>query len=419
MWTDLEPALERYAEVCVRVGVGLRKGQRLVVRAPVESAPFTRLAVAAAYRAGARLVQVLWTDDAVDLARFRLAPRDSFDELPTAVPDALLRSGERADAVLAVHAADPTLLKDQDPALVAKTERARQAYLLPFSKKISGKEVNWCVVAAAIPSWAAHVFPDLPEASATRRLWDEILKSCRIDRPDPVAAWEAHIADLAARRELLDRKQYAALRFRGPGTDLTVGLPERHHWLGGRSETVGTRIPFVANLPTEEVFTTPHKDRVDGVVRATKPLAHAGKLVDGFEMRFERGRVVHVRAEKNQAVLEKLIETDEGAARLGEVALVPHGSPISASGILFYDTLFDENASCHVALGRSYRICVAGGEGMSDEEFARAGGNDSLTHVDFMIGGERVDVDAVGKDGSTEPLMRAGEWTSAAVPARV
>jgi aminopeptidase len=416
MAMSFEQALERYADVAVRVGVGLQRGQRLVVRAPVETATFARLLVASAYRAGARMVDVLWTDDLVDLARFRFAPRDSFDEFPTAVPDALLKGAERGDAVIGVHASDPTLLKDQDPELVAKTEKARQAYLLPFSKRISGKEVNWCVVSAAIPSWAAQVFPDMPPLDAMKRLWEEIFKTCRIDRPDPVAAWESHIADLARRREALDRKQYAALRFRGPGTDLTVGLP-RHHWLGGRSETVRTKIPFVANVPTEEVFTTPHKDKVDGVVRATKPLSHAGKLVEGFELRFERGRVTSVRAEKNQAVLEKLLETDEGAKHLGEVALVPHGSPISKSGILFYNTLFDENASCHVALGRSYRICVAGGENMSDEEFARAGGNDSLAHVDFMIGSGETDVDGVTQDGAVEALMRAGEWVSADVAA--
>ena len=416
MSSSFDQSMERYADVAVRIGVGLQKGQRLAVRASVEAAPFVRLVVTAAYRAGARLVEVLWTDDTVDLARFRLAPRGSFDELPTAIPDALLKSGERADAFLAVYASDPSLLKDQDSGLVAKTDRLRQTYLLPFSKRVTGKELNWCVVAAAIPSWARHVFPDLGPQEATQRLWEEIFRTCRVDLPDPVAAWEAHINDLQRRCEQLDAKQYAALHFRGPGTDLTVGMPDRHHWLGGRTNTVRTNIPFVANVPTEEVFSTPHKDKVEGVVRATKPLSYLGKVVEGFELRFERGRVVSVRADKNQAVLEKLIETDEGAKHLGEVALVPHGSPISKSGILFYNTLFDENASCHVALGRSYRICVAGGENMSDEEFAQAGGNDSLAHVDFMIGSERTDIDAVAKDGSVEALMRAGEWVSAAVP---
>ena len=415
MAMTFEESLRKYADVVVRVGVGLRAGQRLMVRAPVEAAPFVRETVTAAYRAGARLVEVLWSDDAVDLARFALAPRDSFDELPTAIPDALLKGGERGDAVLSVYAADPKLLEGQDSTLVSRVERARSAYVLPFSRKISGKELNWCVVACAIPSWAARVFPAAGDG-AVARLWEEIFRTCRVDRPDPVRAWEEHVADLARRRAFLEQKQYAALRFRGPGTDLTVGLPGRHVWMGGRSETGATKIPFVANLPTEEVFTTPHRERVDGVVRATKPLGYTGSLIEDFELRFEKGRAVGVKAARNEAVLRKLVETDDGAARLGEVALVPHGSPISASGILFYNTLFDENASCHVALGRSYRVCVAGGDAMSDEEFARAGGNESLVHVDFMIGSGEMDVDGLAKDGRSEPVMRAGEWAEAAVP---
>jgi aminopeptidase len=323
MSLSFEQSLERYADVAVRIGVGLQKGQRLVVRSSVEAAPFARLVVAAAYRAGARLVEMLWTDDAVDLARFRLAPRDSFDELATAIPDALLKSGERADAFLAIYASDPSLLKDQDSALVAKIDRARQVYLLPFSKRVTGKELNWCVVAAAIPSWAGQVFPDMGSEDATRRLWEEIFRTCRIDRPDPAANWEAHIADLQHRCDLLEAKQYAALRFRGPGTDLTVGMPDRHHWLGGRTHTVRTNIPFVANIPTEEVFSTPHKDKVDGVVRATKPLSYLGKVVEGFELRFERGRVVSVRGTRIRRA-GKLLD-GRGREALGEVALVPHG----------------------------------------------------------------------------------------------
>ncbi len=416
MNSSLEKSLQKYADVAVRIGVGLRPGQRLTVRTSVEAAPFVREVVRAAYAAGARLVEVLWTDDPVERARFSLAPPDSFDEFPTAVPDALLKAGERGDAILSVHATDPKNLEGLDPARIAKNERARQTYLLPFSHRITGKELNWCVVAASIPAWAERVFPAEGEG-ATTRLWQEIFRTCRIDRPDPVRAWEDHIVDLAARSGFLNRKQYGALRFRGPGTDLTVGLPERHVWVGGRSETVGTGIPFVANLPTEEVFTTPHRERVDGVVRATKPLAYMGSLIEDFELHFERGRVTKLKAARNEDVLRKLVETDEGASRLGEVALVPNGSPISASGILFYNTLFDENASSHVALGRSYRTCMEDTDGIPDEEFVRRGGNESLAHVDFMIGSGAMDVDGVTRDGAAEPVMRAGEWVQAAAPA--
>lgn len=411
---SFEQNLERYADLVVRIGVGLRSGQRLTIRAPVETAPLARVLVQAAYRSGARLVEVLWTDDAVNLARFQYAPRDSFNELPASVADALLRAGERGDAVLSVYATDPTLLKDQDPALVAKTERAMQTYLRPFSNRITSKELNWCVLSVPIPSWAGQVFPDETPEKAVEKLWGEIFRVCRIDRPDPVVAWEEHLKGLTERRELLNRKQYGALRFRGPGTDLTIGLPENHVWMGGRSETVGEKIPFVANLPTEEVFCTPHRDRVDGVVRATKPLSHAGALIDGFELRFEKGKVVGLKAEKNEPVLRELVETDEGSARLGEVALVTHSSPISSSGILFFNTLYDENAASHIALGRSYRSCIEGGEAKSDEEFAAAGGNDSLVHVDFMIGSGAMDVDGVTAEGAAEPLMRQGEWADGA-----
>jgi aminopeptidase len=297
MSTTFEQSLEKYADVCVRVGVGLEKGQRLMVRASVEAAPLVRQVAAAAYRAGARMVEIIWADDMVDLARFQFAPRDSFEELPTGLLDAMLKAGERHDGFLAIAAANPTLLKDQDPELVAKAEKARQIYLLPFSRKVTGKQLNWCVAAAAIPSWAAQVFPGMPADASMAKLWQEIFTTCRVDRPDPVAAWAAHTADLDRRCEYLHSKRFAALRFRGPGTDLTVGMPDEHRWVGGRTETTGSKIPFVANLPTEEVFSMPHKDRVDGVVRASKPLSYGGKLVEGFELRFERGKVTSVRAE--------------------------------------------------------------------------------------------------------------------------
>jgi aminopeptidase len=217
---------------------------------------------------------------------------------------------------------------------------------------------------------------------------------------------------LKAWRRYLDAKQYAGLHLRGPGTDLKVGLPRRHLWMGGLSHSA-QGMPFIANMPTEEVFTAPHCREAEGVVRSTKPLSHAGALIEDFELRFAQGKVVGLKAARNEAVLAKLIETDAGASRLGELALVPHSSPISQSGLLFYNTLYDENASCHLALGRAYRICVENGAQMSDEAFAEAGGNDSLVHTDFMIGSDRLDVSGILADGSEEPLMRAGEWVSA------
>ncbi len=283
----------------------------------------------------------------------------------------------------------------------------------PFRELISKNQTNWSVVAAAGAGWAARVFPQLPPDQQIARLWESIGRLCRLDRPDPVAAWEEHLLALAKRRDFLNRKRYSALKYTSPGTALTIGLPDGHQWVAGRSES-RSGITFAPNLPTEEVFTMPHKDRVDGVVRSSKPLSYGGTVIENFSLTFEAGRAVKVTAERGEAVLQQLVATDAGAARLGELALVPHGSPISESGLLFYNTLFDENAASHVALGSAYKFTLAGGEAMGDEDFERAGGNRSGVHVDFMIGSGELDVDGVLANGSAEPLMRKGEWAQTA-----
>ncbi len=253
------------------------------------------------------------------------------------------------------------------------------------------------------------MFPELPEGQQEAALWAEIVRLCRLDRQDPVEAWRAHIDALSARRNFLNARRYDALRYRGPGTELIVGLPVGHVWVSAQS-TSRTGITFAANLPTEEVFTTPHKDRVNGTVRGTKPLTYAGSVIDGFSLTFSAGRVVNLRADQGEEALRQIVATDEGAARLGEIALVPHSSPISQSGRLFYNTLFDENAASHIALGSAYRFAIDGGDVMTDEAFAAAGGNTSATHVNFMVGSGALDLDGLAADGSAEPLMRAGEW---------
>jgi aminopeptidase len=274
---------------------------------------------------------------------------------------------------------------------------------------VSRNETNWAIVAAASAGWAEKIFPGMPTADAISRLWEAIARMCRLDAPDPLAAWETHLGNLAARAEYLNSKRYSALKYTGPGTDLTLGLPEGHIWVSGRSAS-RNGIPFTANLPTEEVFTIAHKDRVDGTVRASKPLSYGSTLIDGFSVTFERGRIVKMSADKNPDTLQRLLDTDDGARRLGEVALVPHSSPISQSGLLFYNTLFDENAASHVALGNAYKFTLKGGNDMDDAEFERAGGNRSGVHVDFMIGSGDLDVDGVLPNGTAEPLMRKGEW---------
>jgi aminopeptidase len=409
MGLSFREKLENYADLAVKVGVGLQKGQRLVVRAPVECAELARLVVARAYGAGARLVEVLWADDDVNLSRLKYGDPDSFDDVPEAILDAMDKSTARGDALISIYATDPDLYQGQDPEAVARIQKQMQIRMRPISMRISNREINWCIIGAPVPAWAGKVFPAEEAEAGIARLWDAIFMTCRADLPDPVGAWREHHEILRKTRELLSDKQYQELHFQGPGTDLRVGMPENHIWAGGESKTV-SGIPFTANIPTEEVFSLPHLERIEGTVHSTKPLSYAGALIDDFSLTFEAGKVVKVEAAANQEVLQRLVDTDEGSSRLGEVALVPHSSPISHSGLLFYNTLYDENASCHLALGRAYRSCLSGGENMSDQEFMDAGGNDSLTHVDFMIGSAEMDVDGILPDGTREPIMRKGEW---------
>ena len=415
---DLERTFQIYAELTVKVGLNLQAGQRLLVIGPLasggaslEAAPLVRRIAASAYQAGAPLVEALWGDEPLLLARFQNAPRDSFSQFSTWLPKALVEHVEAGHAVLSVYANDPDLLKSEPPDLVSALQQAASFGIRPFRELISRNQTNWTVIAAAGASWASRVFPQLPAEQQLQRLWDAIGRLCRLDQPDPIAAWTTHLETLTARSDYLNRKQFDALKYRGSGTDLTIGLPAGHVWVSGRSAS-RSGIPFTANLPTEEVFTIPHKDRVDGMVRSTKPLSYGGTLIEGFSLRFTEGRVTGLDAERGESVLRQLIGTDAGAGRLGEVALVPHGSPISQSGLLFYNTLFDENAASHVALGSAYKFTLSGGDAMDDEQFERAGGNRSAVHVDFMIGSGDLDVDAIRKDGTSEPLMRRGEWTA-------
>ncbi len=413
---DLDQYLRIYAELTVKVGLNLQRGQRLLIIGPLanggaslEAAPLVRHIAASAYTAGAPLVEALWGDEPMMLSRFAHAAPDSFGEYSAWLPKALVDHVEHGGAMLSVYANDPDLLKNEPAARVGTVQQATSFAVRPFRELISRNQTNWAVIAAAGQGWAAKVFPRLPVDQQMLRLWEEIGRLCRLDRPDPIAAWETHLQNLGARADFLNRKHYDALKYTGPGTDLTLGLPEQHLWVSGRT-TNRAGVPFTANLPTEEVFSIAHKDRVDGIVRSTKPLSYGGTLIEGFSLTFAKGRVVQSSAERGEAVLRQLVETDAGAARLGEVALVPHSSPVSQSGLLFYNTLFDENAASHVALGSAYKFTMSGGDKMTDEEFEHGGGNRSAVHVDFMIGSGELDVDGILKNGTREPLMRRGEW---------
>ncbi|HEY0354085.1 MAG TPA: aminopeptidase [Enterovirga sp.] len=403
--------LTRLAQVAVRIGLGLQHGQELVMTAPLEAAPLARAITTEAYKAGASLVTTLYADDAAALARFAHAPDDAFDVAPAWLYDGMAAAFRGGAARLAIAGDDPSLLAGQDADKVARANRARSKAYRPALDVIAGFDINWTIVSAATPAWARAVFPGEPEDIAVARLWEAIFSASRVDGSDPVAAWATHNAELRRRTEHLNAQRYAALHFRGPGTDLTVGLAHGHEWHGGAT-TAKNGIVCNANIPTEEVFTTPHALRVSGQVASTKPLSYGGTLIRDIRVRFEEGRIVEAASATGQEVLTKVLDTDEGSRRLGEVALVPHSSPISASGLLFFNTLFDENAASHIALGQAYSKCLVGGLAMSEDELERRGANHSLIHIDWMIGSGEVDVDGIASDGRSEPLMRHGEWVS-------
>ena len=401
--------LDRLAEVAVHVGLGLGHGQELVMTAPLEALPLVRRITEHAYRAGGSLVTTLFTDEEATLMRFRYAPDESFDRASDWLQEGLAAAFRSGAARLAIAGANPVLLAREDPAKVARANLAFSKASRPALDLIARHEINWTIIAYATPAWAKLVFPNETEETAISRLWDAIFAATRVDTPDAIGAWRAHDAYLQERAEFLNRKRFAALHFRGPGTDLRVGLADDHAWLGG-----GTRarngIYCIPNMPTEEVFTTPHKDRTEGTVTSTKPLSYQGALIEDIKVQFERGRIVEATAKEGEAILESMLDSDEGARRLGEVSLVPHSSPISKSGLLFWNTLFDENAASHIALGQAYSTCIRNSDKLDATQLASKGANDSLIHVDWMIGSAEMDVSGLTPDGKAEPLMRRGEW---------
>jgi len=410
MDSEFERNLEKYAEVIIKVGLNLQSGQRLLItQAPLELAPLVRLIAKKAYQAGTRLVDVIWNDDQLQLLRFQHAPRDSFDEFPTWWSSAAFEGAKAGDAVLKFIAEDPDLLLEQDLELVATASQIQAKHLKPAADLQYRNAMNWTVVTAPVDGWTEKVFPDLSPNSRKAKFWDTIFDICRVKHKDPVSAWREHINQLVARCDYLNHKRYATLKLTAPGTDLTVVLPKEHVWQNARA-TTQNGIDFTANIPTEEIFTLPHKDKTEGIVTATKPLSHGGVLIEDFSLTFAKGRVIKASAAKGEEVLRKLIETDEGASQLGEVALVPHISRISKSGLIFYNILIDENAANHIALGEAFRDSMDGGETKSNDEFSAAGGNQSLIHVDFMIGSGEMDVDGLTEGGVAEPVMRNGEW---------
>jgi aminopeptidase len=401
--------LDRLAEVAIKVGLQLKPGQDLLVTAPSVALPLVRKIAEHAYKAGAGLVIPILSDEAVTLSRYRLARDDSFDRAAGWLYEGMSKAFAANTARLAIVGEDPMLLSGEDPGKVARASKANSIAYQPALEKIAGFDINWNLIAYPNPSWAKQVFPDDEEDVAVAKLADAIFAASRVDHDDAIAAWQQHNATLRSRTEWLTAQRFSSLHYSGPGTDLTIGLADGHEWVGGAS-TAKNGITCNPNIPTEEVFTTPHARRVTGHVVSTKPLSYQGSLIDGIAVRFEEGRIVEAKAARGEEVLNKVLDTDEGARRLGEVALVPHSSPISKSGLLFFNTLFDENAACHIALGQCYSKCFVDGDKLTPQQIAAQGGNKSFIHIDWMIGSDQIDIDGVHADGRRVPVFRKGEW---------
>ena len=404
--------LKKYADVIVQVGLNLQPGQRLLIRTggSIESvAPTVRAVVRSAYEAGARYVDVDWRDEEQSVIRFENAPDDSFSELPSYFSKRLMEYAENGDAVLTIMASNPDAMAGQDQAKMAEARKATAEMMSEYRPISSSMQINWCGVGAASEGWANKVFPDDASDAATTKLWESIFKFTRLDLDDPVQAWKDHVAKLTERKSYLNGKQYKSLHLPSPGTDLMVDLAPNHLWMGG-SVSRPDGVSFVPNLPTEEVFTTPHNQGTNGTISASLPLNMNGVLIEGLKFTFKDGKITDFSTDTGHEMIGKLLEMDDGAGRLGEIALVPDSSPISQSGTLFYNTLYDENASNHLAIGQAYAVAVKGGGTMSPDEKAAAGINSSLIHIDFMVGSNQMNVDGITADGTAEPVMRHGEW---------
>lgn len=401
--------LDRLAEVAVKVGLGLRPGQDLLLTAPAIALPLVRRIAVHAYKAGAGIVTPILSDEEMTLARYRYGHDTSFDRAAGWLYEGMAKAFSDNTARLAIVGDNPMLLSGEDPSKVARASKANSMAYQPALEKIVNFDTNWNIIAYPNPAWAKQVFPGEPEEIAVGKLADAIFAASRVDRLDAIDNWASHNAVLRERTNWLNGKRFRALHYTGPGTDLTIGLADGHEWEGGASVSKNG-ISCNANIPTEEVFTTPHCRRVYGHVVSSKPLSYQGTLIDNIAVRFEDGRIVDAKASRGAEVLNKVLDTDEGARRLGEVALVPHSSPISQSGLLFYNTLFDENAASHIALGQCYSKCFVNGAQLTPQQIAAQGGNQSLIHIDWMIGSAETDIDGILADGSKVPVFRKGEW---------
>lgn len=397
-----------FAELVLKLGVNLQKNQGLEIICPVEKSDVAAAISEKAYELGARIVSVRWSCEKTDRINYLYAEKSALEDIPAWYVDSKNYLVKKGFCYVAISAEDPSAFKDVPADKIAATEKAKGKLLKSFSAKIMNNEIRWCVVSVPTENWARQVFPDSTDPQADLSL--AIEKTMRLDLPDPVTAWEKHVKTLDRRAAYLNDKNFEYLRYKsGNGTDITVGLALNHTWISAR-EKAKDGIRFIANMPTEEVFTAPHRKKINGVVKSALPLIYNGQTVDDFSLTFKNGKVVDFSAKKGADVLEQILKTDDGILSLGEVALIGKNSPIAQSKILFYNTLFDENASCHFALGKGYPSTVKGGDDMTIKELKSIGVNDSIDHVDFMIGTDDLSITGIGFDKSETPIFVNGEW---------
>lgn len=406
----MERQIDKYVELVIQKGINIQKGQILVISSPVEVYDFTRKLVKQAYELGASEVVVHWNDEVVGKYKYVYGAEDIFDTFPEWQKESMEYYRKKGAAFLSVYATDPDILKEVDKTRVARFQKAKSLALKEYYENVMGNSNQWCVISVPTQAWAKRVFPELSIEVAISEMWKLILKIVRADKENPILEWENHLNTLKARMDYLNKKRFAKLIYRNSlGTNLEIGLPEGHKWIsGGEKSKAG--VEFVANIPTEEIFTMPHREKVNGVVVSSKPLIYGGSVIDKFTLTFKDGEVINYSAEIGEEILGKLLSMDENSKYLGEVALVEYDSPISKSERVFYNTLFDENASCHLAFGGAYPICLENSEGQSEEELKERGMNNSLTHEDFMIGTEDMEIVGIDSEGRETTIMKNGNF---------
>jgi len=406
-----EEKIDKLANLAIKRGVGLQKGQNLLITAPIESLPLVRKITEHAYREGAHIVTPLFTDSEITLSRFKYAPNESFDKATNWLYNGMGEAFDNNTARMAIAGDDPMLLSQIDPEKVSRANKSLAKAYKPARERITEFKINWNIISWPGKAWAKRVFPEVSVDEAIWKLAEAIFDASRVSVENPIQAWDDHNEKLRKKTSWLNEKNFKALQYNGPNTNLRIGLADEHEWMGGASKAQNGII-CNPNIPSEEVFTTPHAYKVEGVASSTKPLSYQGTLIDNINVTFKDGKIIEAHAAKGEEVLQKVLKSDEGASRIGEVALVPNSSPISQSGIIFYNTLFDENAASHIALGQCYTKCFKGEIDLTKEEISKRGGNSSMIHIDWMIGSDQIDVDGVDQNENSIPVFRKGEWVN-------